>query len=48
MAPRKKAQKYVSAEPNLDKDSREYHAMFGWPEEDENPETETSNVEETK
>ena len=42
------SEKYVSVEPNLDKDSREYHAMFGWPKEDEKPETETPNAEEEK
>ena len=43
-----KKEKYVSAEPNLDKDSREYHAMFGWPKEEEHTEEEKANTEEKK
>lgn len=43
-----KKEKYVSVEPNLDKDSREYHAMFGWPKEEETSENEGLDIEEKK
>ncbi len=48
MAKKKTVKKYVSVEPNLDKDSRDYHAMFGWPKEDEKSEKEDSKPKEKK